>query len=224
MINTQFVVVTLFCLAVAAAHVAAINSERPKISGLAKAAASTSFVAVAVINNAADTSYGRFILAALALSLIGDLLLLSFRSRFLLGGIASFLLAHVAFAAAFTRVAVDTNWFAVAMVCAAIAGILLIRWLWPRLGGFYRVAVPVYAAAIVLMTSLAIGASAESMPSTVGVGAVLFAVSDVSVARDRFIERNIANKMWGLPLYYIAQLLFAGSVIAATRQANLVLP
>jgi len=62
------------------------------------------------------------------------------------------------------------------------------------------------------MVSSAIAASASAVPATVAVGAVAFALSDVSVARDRFIERNVFNKAWGLPLYYFAQVIFAVSV------------
>ena len=43
-------------------------------------------------------------------------------------------------------------------------------------------------------------------------GAVLFAVSDISVARDQFVRPAFINRLWGLPLYYAAQLLLAGSV------------
>ena len=39
--------------------------------------------------------------------------------------------------------------------------------------------------------------------------AVAFYVSDVSVARDRFVAPGFGNRIWGLPLYYGAQLLFA---------------
>jgi len=45
-------------------------------------------------------------------------------------------------------------------------------------------------------------------------GAVTFYVSDLSVARDRFLAPGFVNRLWGLPLYYGAQLLLAGSVTA----------
>jgi len=211
------VALAVFCLAGAAVHVAAIGAGRPVISAIGKAAASTAFIALAAANGAGETAYGRFILAALVLSWLGDMLLLSRQSSFLLGGIAAFLLAHAAFAAAFTREPVNMNWFTGALVCTTIAGLLLIRWLWPRLESFYRVAVPVYVAAIMVMTSLAFGVSAASMPAAVAVGAVIFAVSDVSVARDRFIESSLTNKLWGIPLYYIAQILLAASVSAGGK-------
>jgi hypothetical protein len=43
----------------------------------------------------------------------------------------------------------------------------------------------------------------------VAVGALAFAASDVSVARDRFVRPEFVNRAWGLPLYYAAQLLLA---------------
>jgi hypothetical protein len=45
-------------------------------------------------------------------------------------------------------------------------------------------------------------------------GAVLFALSDVFVARDRFVHSGFANRQWGLPLYFLAQLILAASVAA----------
>ena len=206
----------VICLAGAALHVSAVWLKRPLISALAKAVASTSFVVLGTLSGGGYTSYGRFILAALVLSWVGDMLLLSLQSYFLLAGIAAFLLAHAAFAAGFTRLAIDGYWFAGGIVCTSVAGVLLVRWLWVRLEGSYRIAVPIYVATIMMMTSLAIGVSAAQMPATVAAGAILFTVSDISVARDRFIERSVVNKVWGIPLYYIAQLLLAASVAAAT--------
>ena len=44
------------------------------------------------------------------------------------------------------------------------------------------------------------------------VGAAAFALSDLSVAYGRFIRPRWTAKAWGLPLYYAAQLVLAGSV------------
>jgi hypothetical protein len=46
-------------------------------------------------------------------------------------------------------------------------------------------------------------------PTAVMAAAVAFYLSDVSVARDRFVAPGFDNRIWGLPLYYGAQLLFA---------------
>ena len=40
-------------------------------------------------------------------------------------------------------------------------------------------------------------------------GAALFIVSDVAVARQTFVQAAFANRLWGLPLYYGGQLLLA---------------
>jgi hypothetical protein len=66
------------------------------------------------------------------------------------------------------------------------------------------------------MVVCAIGAAAAGAPLAAAVGAVLFAASDVSVARDRFVGAGFSNRLWGLPLYVGAQLLLAASVATAT--------
>ncbi len=85
--------------------------------------------------------------------------------------------------------------------------------MWGYLQSFYKVAVPAYLAAITLMTALAIAASAASKSPLIAIAAITFAASDVSVARDRFIAKDVVNKVWGLPLYYAAQIMFAISVL-----------
>ena len=45
-----------------------------------------------------------------------------------------------------------------------------------------------------------------------GVGAFGFALSDVSVARDRFVEPAFANGAWGLPAYFASQCVIAYTV------------
>jgi len=40
-------------------------------------------------------------------------------------------------------------------------------------------------------------------------GALMFLVSDLAVARDRFVAQGFINRLWGLPLYYAAQLVLA---------------
>jgi hypothetical protein len=42
--------------------------------------------------------------------------------------------------------------------------------------------------------------------------AVAFYLSDLAVARDRFVAPGFRNRLWGLPLYYGAQLLFVWTV------------
>lgn len=43
-------------------------------------------------------------------------------------------------------------------------------------------------------------------------GALLFAASDLSVARDRFVRQAYVNRLWGWLTYFAAQLVLAWSV------------
>ena len=43
-------------------------------------------------------------------------------------------------------------------------------------------------------------------------GALLFYLSDLFVARNRFMEKSFINRLMGLPLYYTAQFLLAFSI------------
>lgn len=194
-----------------AIYVVARWKENGVAATTAKAAASSAFVALAIASGATQTTYGRLLLAALVFSWFGDMLLLSLKRSFLLAGIAAFFVAHIVFAIAFAKSELNFAAGAVTLALAMISGMVILRWLWKYLGRLYRIAVPLYLIAIASMVVLAV-ASTGSLPPTVAIGAMAFAVSDISVARDRFIEKSIANKAWGLPLYYFAQVLLATSV------------
>ena len=72
--------------------------------------------------------------------------------------------------------------------------------------------VSTYLAVISLMVALGAGAfGADRMPILLA-APIAFYLSDLAVARDRFVQRSFVNRVWGLPLYYTAQLLFAVSV------------
>ena len=207
------VILGTICLANVTIHIISEWRKWQAVRSLSKLLASTSFVVLAVINGAAYSAYGCLILIALIFSWLGNALLLSLRSAFLLGGIASFFLAHAFFAAAFALQPLDIPWFVIALAILGAAGLIFLRWLWKYLEPFYKIAVPIYLAAITIMTALAIAASYATGSPLLAVAAITFAASDVSVARDRFIARSIVNKAWGLPMYYAAQILFAMSVL-----------
>lgn len=198
-------------LAVAVLVWAEFRRSQP-VRAVAKLAASSAFVAIAWQLDAAASRHGRWLLAAFALSWIGDALLLSARSRVFLAGLGAFLAAHLAFAAAFLSLSLDLPvlWGAIAALGAG--GLLMLRWLWPHLKPFYRTAVTAYVAALVAMAVPAIAATAAGGDWRYAAGALAFAASDAAVARHRFVAPGPANKAWGLPLYYAAQLLFALSL------------
>ena len=64
--------------------------------------------------------------------------------------------------------------------------------------------------------ALSAGAVAGGASPALVVGATMFLFSDLAVARDRFIAPGIRNRLWGLPLYYAAQLVLAAASGPAT--------
>jgi uncharacterized membrane protein YhhN len=198
-------------LAVAALLVAEWRNHRAGVWS-AKPLASLGFVAIAVLSGALDSAYGRSILLGLCLCALGDVLLIPRANGkpFLLG-IASFALGHAAYAYAFYARALRP-WPSLIAFAAmlAIVGFVL-RWLSERLPTDMRVPVRVYMGVIASMVALAVGASLATTDLRIGIGAVAFAASDLSVARERFVRPSLTNLLWGLPLYYAAQWLLAWS-------------
>lgn len=179
---------------------------------LLKIIASTAFLTLAVQLDATASVFGRLILSALALSWLGDVFLLSQKSSIFLLGLASFLLAHVAFCFAFAVLPVDGLVLLAALVLIGGVGAVVLAWLWGHLKAVYRVAVTAYVAAIVAMCAMAVAAGAGTGVWLLALGAMTFAISDIAVARDRFVARGAINRLWGLPLYYTAQIFLALSV------------
>lgn len=193
-------------------------AERRSLGGLralSKGTASLAFVGLALAQGATGSDLGRCLLAGLLLSLLGDLLLLSARTRFFLAGLVAFALAHAAYALSFALGGLQASVAALAGVGMAVAGLGVLRWLGPRPGPALRVPVIAYVAVIALMVTLALAHAAHSGRWLPALGALLFAASDLAVARERFVQRGFVNKAWGLPVYYAAQLLLAGSAAGA---------
>ncbi len=189
-----------FTAAALAVHLWADARGHRAPRALGKALASAAFLLLGALRAAPDR-YGLLVLLALALSAVGDLCLLSRAKPAFLAGVGLFLAAHVAYALAFAPHSRPPPLFLVALAAAAV---LVVRWLWPHLGAL-RGPVLAYAAAITAMLVLALGVP----DPRIQLGAALFYLSDLAVARDRFVAPGFSNHLVGLPPYYAAQLLLA---------------
>lgn len=178
---------------------------------VAKPLASTGFVLAAWGAGALTTRYGQIVLVALALSWLGDVLLIPKARLTFLAGLVSFLLGHVAFAAAFWLRGAPLGALGLALLVLAVPSGFTWRWLRPYVDSAMRVPVATYVAVITLMVALALATTVQHGGWLVLAGAVAFYLSDLAVARDRFVAEGFANRLWGLPLYYGAQLLLAAS-------------
>lgn len=179
-----------------------------------KMTAATTFIVAALFLGALSSVYGHILLAGLAFCWLGDAFLLSpGQSAGFQLGIGSFLLGHLAYAAAFFQLGIDPFGLLAGGLVMSGGAVAALRWLRPHVPDDFRVAVVSYVGVISLMVACSIGAVVAGGPSIVAVGAIGFALSDVSVARARFVSPGFINAAWGLPLYFASQMLLAASVL-----------
>lgn len=176
--------------------------------GVAKMIASTAFLVLAWHRGALESPYGCGLLAGLFLSWWGDLFLIFREPRVFLAGLVSFLLGHVAYVTAFLLYGIAPLWSLAAAGALVAVAVPVVLWLAPKLGDM-RAPVYAYIVVISLMVACAAGAVGRGGTPWMLAGAILFYVSDLTVARDRFVKNDAWNRWIGLPLYYGGQVILA---------------
>lgn len=211
-----------------------VASARDSTTGryTAKPLASLAFILVAVTGGAvaADApAYSLFVVAGLVLGAVGDVALMLPGRRPFLMGLVAFLLGHIAYILAFAAVTPVSAWFGPLALVPVVVVVPVTRWLWPHLDAM-RIPVMAYVLVITTMVVAALAVLGDDGRVSVHgfddldgfgdrravlacAGAVLFFISDLAVARERFVTRSPMNRLWGLPTYYAGQLLFAWSAL-----------
>jgi len=192
--------------------VASLFASLPIPAAVAKVTASSAFVALALRAGARRSAWGKVVLLGLACSWFGDIFLIGGSKTAFLLGLVAFLLAHLAYVTAFVTHGVDRRWTLAAAVPVFLIGLLVLNWLGPHLSPELVWPVRLYTAAISLMVIMAAGAFGQGGNTMIIAGALMFFVSDLSVAALRVVETDAATFVWGLPLYYGGQVCFALSV------------
>ncbi len=190
-----------------------LKANRVRDRGLeviSKSAASVGFVILGVLGWHPGNPVATWLVGGLVLCAIGDVLLIWDRTFDL--GLVSFLLGHVAYVAAFHTCEPIADWTRWLLLPTALASAGALAWLWPHLGR-RRLSVGAYVVVITVMVWGALAVTTGGlMTGKLAVGAVLFYLSDLTVARDRFVQSDFLNRGLGLPMYYAAQILIALSV------------
>ncbi len=180
---------------------------------LSKPMAAFAYVGAAIASEAFSSTFGVWIFVGLCLSWLGDILLIPKQNEpAFLVGIGSFLFAHVAYSIAFISLGLDLSILFPALLIGLLVIYAALRWLAPHLKDFFRLAVPFYVTVIVVMICCSISATSSTGNWYVALGALMFALSDLSVAKDRLIKEDFLNRSWGLPLYFAAQFVLVGAL------------
>jgi uncharacterized membrane protein YhhN len=200
----------LVCTALVAGCLVAERRKSELGVWLTKPLASAAFVWAALAWGALASPFGRWLAVGLVACALGDVLLISRGAPGALrAGMLAFGVGHGLFAIAFLGHGVSLRAAAFAAVAALGFVLGVWRWLGRHLARADRLPVGIYAGVIGGMLVCAIGAAARGAPGAAAAGALLFALSDLSVAQDRFVAPSFASTLWGLPAYYAAQLLLA---------------
>jgi uncharacterized membrane protein YhhN len=184
---------------------------------LFKPLAALGFVLLALYFGALETRYGQIVLAGLVACAVGDVFLLARKSENLfMAGMAAFALGHLAYFGAFIPFEGSDFGMMNFVIDGGIilGGLSFLRWLKPKLPKNMIWPVGIYTMIILLMVLNAIDLPLSRPLVFAMMGAVMFAVSDMFVARDRFAKPNPKNALAITPLYFGAQALFALSTVS----------
>ena len=190
--------------------------ENPKAILPIKTALSILFVITVLIQPHPLSTYYHLLLLGLLFCLGGDVFLALPQSKMFLLGLVSFLIGHLFYIIGFFSVAHISAWTWLGTSIVLVFSGYVYFWLKPHLGTM-KGPVLVYIIVITLMLSGAWSILGESNLAGLGrvfvfSGAAFFYVSDLFVARDRFMKKTPINRFLGLPLYYSGQFLLAFSV------------
>lgn len=177
-----------------------------------KPLASLGYLGAAFAAGALRNSYSKTVLAALVLYWVGDAVLLGKDRRATLAGMGLFLVGHFTLILAFLdhgftdRVTIGV-WMGLVPVVGAVMG-----WLWSHLSEGMRRPVLAYLTVGSTMVATCAGAVYAGLGPQILAGVLLIYVSDLFVARNRFVAPGAINRLIGLPMYYAGALLVATSL------------
>ena len=190
------------------------EAKKPRL--VTKTILSCLFVLAAFLQVSSVPTYTSYVIIGLILCLVGDVCLALPGEKAFKAGLVAFLLGHVFYVIGFTYLIPASNWLLPGALPFWVFSLFVFLWLRPHLKAML-VPVAVYILVITVMGSGAWAVFSGSSFSVGGrglilLGAWLFYVSDIFVARNQFIKGAFINRLIGLPLYYAGQFLLAFSI------------
>lgn len=153
--------------------------------------------------------YAYLIITGLIFSLLGDLYLL-FPDKYFTNGLYSFLIAHILYIIAFTQNV--TNYNVLIILPIIIYIYVVVKKLYLKLG---KMRYPVYGYILLISSMLVYALNFDYQSgqiSFVGIGAILFTISDTTLAFNKFYKKFTNAELIILSSYFVAQLFFAMSI------------
>jgi len=151
----------------------------------------------------------RLVAMGIVFSIVGDLLLVMEGDGAFFAGTAAFLAAQILYAAAFWSLRAPGRPVAPVAGVVVVVSALLVANLW-RPAGALRPAVAVYALAITLMVGTALGTLGGPLPPLAAAcavgGAVLFYISDATLAWDKFRRPVPHASLVTMGVYWLGQI------------------
>ena len=150
---------------------------------------------------------------------MGDVFLALLQKSAFMLGLISFLGGHVMYVLAFLPLVFNGIFLWGGILVFLIISVYVFFWLNPHLGTM-RGPVLIYIIVITAMVSCGAGVFGNfdiRLPGRLMIfaGAILFYLSDVFVARDRFVKKEYFNRLVGLPTYYAGP-VFVGLLTGAS--------
>lgn len=190
----------------------AVWTGRRSVRWVTKPGTLAALIGVAVALEPFDPGVRRWMVAGLVLSLAGDVFLLG-AERWFVAGLASFLLGHVAYVVAMQSQFDSAVGLVVGLVVVGVAVVAVARRLVASVaaGGHRELVVPVVAY-VTVISAMVVSAFGTAAPWAVG-GALLFYVSDATLAWNRFLEPRRFGPLAVMVTYHLAQAGLVGWLV-----------
>jgi len=218
--NTRGLAAALLLCAAGAIGSAPWAFDAPLLNFIFKPLATVVVILFALQRGGTQPLLKRWVLVGLGCSLVGDVALLWPREGFL-PGLVSFLLAHLAYLWAFTRVqrlaARPLPFVGYALVAAGILALL-----WPGVPAGLRVPVLAYVVCLGAMAAQAAVLWRAGAPrgGVLALGGALFMLSDALLATNKFAAPLPLANLWILGSYWAAQWCITSWLAPRANHAN----